>query len=124
MNDITRLCLATMSNSTVNPLATAAAGATASKTQISREEYNKIKLKSYVLEEDEEMLYEFLTKYVSDVEGILTDLGKYKEDTPVQRGLKAKKEIAQLLSNKLRKEPKLLEKRPVKAAAASETKAE
>lgn len=124
MNDITRLCLATMSNSTVNPLATAAAGAAASKTQISREEYNKIKLKSYVLEEDEEMLYEFLTKYVSDVESILTDLGKYKEDTPVQRGLKAKKEIAQLLSNKLRKEPKLLEKRAVKAATASETKAE
>lgn len=120
MNDITRLCLSTMSNPTVNPLATAAA----SKTLISREEYNKIKLKSYVLEEDEEMLYEFLTKYVSDVEGILTDLSKYKEDTPVQRGLKAKKEMAQLLSNKLRKEPKLLEKRAVKAAATPATTTE
>ena len=120
MNDITRLCLSTMSNPTVNPLATAAA----SKILISREEYNKIKLKSYVLEEDEEMLYEFLTKYVSDVEGILTDLSKYKEDTPVQRGLKAKKEMAQLLSNKLRKEPKLLEKRAVQAAATPATTTE
>ena len=114
MNDILRLCLSTMSNPTVNPLNAAAA---ASKTQIPREEYNKIKLKSYVLEEDEEMIYELLTKYVSDVEIIMTDLAKYKEDTPVQRGLKAKKEMAQLLSNKLRKEPKLLEKRATKASA-------
>lgn len=76
------------------------------KKILTQEEYRKIKMMSYVLEEDEDMLFELLSTYIDQISDLEKKLKEYKEDHPVIKKLSTKKEMAQLMVNKLRKEPK------------------
>ena len=106
MNEITQFCLSRMPNTTINPLFLASASA--QKTLISKEEYNKIKLKSYMMEEDECIFIELLPNYIKQLDDLISDLMKLKEDHPVIRRLSGKRELAQLMLNKLKSNPKIL----------------
>lgn len=75
------------------------------KKTLTQEEYRKIKMMSYVLEEDEDMIYELLKTYIGQVSELEKKLKEYKENHPAIRNLSTKKEMAQLMVNKLRKEP-------------------
>lgn len=76
------------------------------KKTLSQEEYRKIKMMSYVLEEDEDMLFELLNTYIGQLNELEKKLKEYKDDHPVIKKLSTKREMAQLMVNKLRKVPK------------------
>ena len=61
-----------------------------------------------MMEEDECIFIELLPNYIKQLDDLISDLMKLKEDHPVIRRLSGKRELAQLMLNKLKSNPKIL----------------